>query len=58
MTEDDIEGLCGDDICRARVIARMVWPDDPLVSDPCPQCAAAATAALAARQRSLGVGPS
>lgn len=50
MTEDDIEGMCGDDICRARVIARLVWPGDPLVAEPCGQCEDAATAALLARQ--------
>jgi hypothetical protein len=47
---DNIEGLCGDPTCRARVIARLHWPADPLVSDPCDRCAAAATA-FQARQR-------
>lgn len=52
MTEDEeVPGLCGDDTCRARVIARVAWPADPLVSDPCPRCADAATAYLQARQR-------
>jgi hypothetical protein len=51
---EDVEGLCGDDTCRARVGGPVQPGDDPLVSDPCPVCAAAATAALVAAQEGRG----
>lgn len=48
MSEYDIDGLCGDPICRARAIARLTWPEDPLIGPLCDQCSDAVQAALRA----------
>jgi hypothetical protein len=45
-----IDGMCGDGTCEARVTALLLLPNDKEVCPPCDQCAAAATATLAAKQ--------
>ena len=50
MTEE-IPGLCGDEVHRARAIALALWPGDPLVGPVCDQDREAVVSYLRARQR-------
>lgn len=50
MTEE-IPGLCGDEVHRARCWALVVWPADPLVGPVCDQDREAVTAYLRRKQK-------
>ncbi len=49
----NLNGLCGDPTCAARVEMQLIFADDKEITPPCEQCAAAATAALTAEQEDL-----